>query len=57
MSTTARSVLGADLPLAGDDVSFRSVHDPESRLTFTVISSSSDGAWPVTRRLDELLTL
>jgi CubicO group peptidase (beta-lactamase class C family) len=84
MSTTARSVLGADLPLIGDDVtiehllahrsgigdylddtvilegfdagvSFRSVHDPRSALTCTVISNSSDGAWPITRRLDEFL--
>jgi len=36
-------------------VSFRSVHHPTSGLTHTVISTSSDGAWPVTRRLDELL--
>lgn len=36
-------------------VSFRSVHDPASKLTHTVISNSSDGAWPLTRRLDELL--
>jgi hypothetical protein len=36
-------------------VSFRSVHDPRSAITATVISNSSDGAWPVTRRLDELL--
>jgi len=36
-------------------VSFRSVHDPESALTHTVISNSSDGAWPITKRLDELL--
>jgi hypothetical protein len=36
-------------------VSFRSVHDPGSALTCTVISNSSDGAWPVTRRLDELM--
>jgi CubicO group peptidase (beta-lactamase class C family) len=36
-------------------VSFRSVHDPKSHLTYTVISNSSDGAWPVTRRLDEVL--
>jgi CubicO group peptidase (beta-lactamase class C family) len=36
-------------------VSFRSVHDPTSALTHTVISNSSDGAWPITRRLDELL--
>jgi CubicO group peptidase (beta-lactamase class C family) len=36
-------------------VSFRSVHDSQSKVTHTVISNSSDGAWPVTRRLDELL--
>ena len=36
-------------------VSFRSVHDPGSALTHTVISNSSDGAWPITKRLDELL--
>ena len=36
-------------------VSFRSVHDPDSTLTHTVISNSSDGAWPITKRLDELL--
>jgi CubicO group peptidase (beta-lactamase class C family) len=43
--------------LIGGDagVSFRSVHDPGSRLTHTVISNSSDGAWPVTSRLDALL--
>jgi CubicO group peptidase (beta-lactamase class C family) len=36
-------------------VSFRTVHDPASHLTHTVISNSSDGAWPVTARLDKLL--
>jgi CubicO group peptidase (beta-lactamase class C family) len=36
-------------------VSFRSVHDPVSDVTHTVISNSSGGAWPVTRRLGELL--
>ncbi|HEY6594783.1 MAG TPA: serine hydrolase domain-containing protein [Asanoa sp.] len=43
--------------LVGSDagVSFRSVHDPRSSVTHTVISNASDGAWPVTRRLDELL--
>ena len=35
-------------------VSFRSVHDQKSNVTRTVISNSSDGAWPITRRLDEL---
>lgn len=44
--------------LEGSDpgVSFRSVHDRRSNVTHTVISNSSDGAWPVARRLDELLT-
>ena len=36
-------------------VSFRSVHDPGSALTHTVISNSSDGAWPMAQRLGELL--
>jgi CubicO group peptidase (beta-lactamase class C family) len=36
-------------------VSFRTVHDPRSALTCTVISNTSDGAWPIARRLDELL--
>jgi len=44
------SLEGAD---AG--VSFRTVHDPTSRLTHTVLSNTSTGAWPITRRLDELL--
>ncbi|MFB9906216.1 serine hydrolase domain-containing protein [Allokutzneria oryzae] len=35
-------------------VSFRSVHAPHTRLTHTVISNSSDGAWPITRHLDAL---
>jgi CubicO group peptidase (beta-lactamase class C family) len=37
-------------------VSFRSWHHPSSDLTYTVISNTSDGAWPVTRRLHELLS-
>lgn len=36
-------------------VSFRSVHDPRTGITHTVVSNSSYGAWPVTRRLEELL--
>jgi CubicO group peptidase (beta-lactamase class C family) len=36
-------------------VSFRSVHDPRSGVTHTVISNTSDGAWPVTRFLEERL--
>ncbi|MET0237950.1 MAG: serine hydrolase domain-containing protein [Kibdelosporangium sp.] len=36
-------------------VSFRSTHTPESQLTHTVISNDSDGAWPIARRLAEIL--
>jgi len=36
-------------------VSFRSAHDPARRLTATVVSNTSDGAWPIARLLDELL--
>jgi hypothetical protein len=32
-------------------VSFRSVHDPTQQLTHTVISNTTDGAWPVSRVL------
>lgn len=34
-------------------VSFRSEHDPQADVTFTVISSTSDGAWPIARYLGE----
>ncbi len=34
-------------------VSFRSVHDPESVTTHTVISNTTDGAWPISRLLAE----
>lgn len=48
--------LGMDsdvVALEGSDagVSFRSVHDPVRRLTHTVISNTSDGAWPIARLL------
>jgi CubicO group peptidase (beta-lactamase class C family) len=36
-------------------VSFRSVHDRGSGLTHTVISNTTDGAWPVTRYLGDRL--
>ena len=44
--------------LVGSDagVSFCSVHDPGRRLTHTVISNTSRGAWPVTRLLSERLS-
>lgn len=38
-------------------VSFRSLYDPASDLTYTVISNWSDGAWPVVRLLEEKLGL
>jgi len=36
-------------------VSFRSVHDPSRTITHTVLSNTTDGAWPVTTFLDERL--
>ena len=36
-------------------VSFRTVHDPVRRLTYTVLSNTSNGAWPIARRLAELV--
>jgi CubicO group peptidase (beta-lactamase class C family) len=51
-SRSAAMLVGYD---AG--VSFRSVHDPETAITHTVISNSSEGAWAVTRKVDELLDL
>jgi CubicO group peptidase (beta-lactamase class C family) len=36
-------------------VSFRTVHDPDSQITHTVIANWSDGAWPVTQALDHEL--
>jgi CubicO group peptidase (beta-lactamase class C family) len=35
--------------------SFRSSHDPHTGRTYTVLSNTTDGAWPVARFLDELL--
>jgi hypothetical protein len=44
--------------LVGSDagVSFRTVHDPAGRSTHTVLSNTTEGAWPVTEHLDEVLT-
>ena len=41
--------------LEGSDagVSFRSVHDPVTKTTATVISNTSRGAWPIARLLRE----
>lgn len=36
-------------------VSFRTVHDPVTNVTHTVLSNTTGGAWPVARRLNELL--
>ncbi|NDL59271.1 serine hydrolase domain-containing protein [Phytoactinopolyspora mesophila] len=36
-------------------VSFQSAHDPSSMLTFTVISNTSDGVWPLAEYLNEQL--
>jgi hypothetical protein len=36
-------------------VSFRSAHDPHTRLTHTVVSNTSGGAWPLARHLAERL--
>jgi CubicO group peptidase (beta-lactamase class C family) len=36
-------------------VSFRTVHDPIEDITHTVISNTTDGAWPVTRCLSRAL--
>ena len=47
-STDAVTMSGGDT-----GVSFRSVHDPRSSVTHTVMSNTSDGAWPITRYLDE----
>jgi CubicO group peptidase (beta-lactamase class C family) len=42
--------------LHGSDagVSFQTVHDPRERFTYTVLSNTTDGAWPVVLQLDEL---
>jgi CubicO group peptidase (beta-lactamase class C family) len=44
--------------LEGSDagVSFSSFHDPEGSITCTVISNTSEGAWPIKRLLAERLT-
>ena len=49
-STSAVMLEGYD---AG--VSFRTVHDPSTALTYTVISNWSDGAWPMVSGLSEHL--
>lgn len=48
---------GAQVILAGSDagVSFKSTHDPITGRTLSVLSNTSSGAWPVARRLAEIL--
>jgi len=48
---------GPAVKLVGSDagVSFYSVHDPNTGATWTVLSNSTDGAWPVARLLSESL--
>ena len=36
-------------------VSFRSTHDPVRQITHTVVANTSAGAWPIVRRLEEML--
>jgi CubicO group peptidase (beta-lactamase class C family) len=45
---------GPGVQLEGCDagVSFRSVHDPDTGRTTTVISNTTDGAWPILRYLE-----
>ncbi|MDQ3028590.1 MAG: beta-lactamase family protein [Actinomycetota bacterium] len=47
----------AAVVLEGEDagVSFRSVHDPVAGFIHTVLCNTSSGAWPIARRLEELL--
>jgi CubicO group peptidase (beta-lactamase class C family) len=46
---------GTAVNLEGYDAgaSFHSVHDPESRVTRTVVANTSEGAWPLARYLNE----
>jgi CubicO group peptidase (beta-lactamase class C family) len=46
---------GTGVALEGHEagVSFRSVHDPDSRITYTVLSNTSEGAWPLVDCLEE----
>src|SRR4051812_12724449 len=65
VSASTRCGLGFWLAGAGDavriegydaGVSFRSWHQPASSLTYTVVSNTSDGAWPVTKALHARLS-
>jgi CubicO group peptidase (beta-lactamase class C family) len=49
---------GDGIRLEGYDagVSFRTVHEPSTRITHTVLSNTSAGAWPIARHLAEVLS-
>jgi len=49
---------GPTVKLVGGDagVSFYSAHDPTTRSTWTVVSNTADGAWPVVRHLVDVLS-
>jgi CubicO group peptidase (beta-lactamase class C family) len=48
---------GPNVMLVGGDagVSFYSTHDPTTGRAWTIISNTTDGAWPVVRRVQEIL--
>ena len=48
---------GSAVMLEGYDagVSFRTVHDPVARFTYTVMSNTSEGAWPLVRHVHGVL--
>ena len=48
---------GTAVMLYGSDagVSFRSLHDPATQITYTVLSNTTAGAWPIVEHLDKLL--
>jgi len=48
---------GPPVKLIGGDagVSFYSAHDPATRSTWTVVSNTTDGAWPMVRHLRDVL--
>jgi hypothetical protein len=35
-------------------VSFQTVYDPSEPFTYTVLSNTSEGAWPIVLHLDEV---
>jgi CubicO group peptidase (beta-lactamase class C family) len=51
------SETGSSVRLVGSDagVSFYSSHDPDAGATWTVISNTTDGAWPAARLLSAML--